>query len=293
MLTRGQRRTVALIVGLPLLLQIGLVWLPAAASVGLSFTSWNGVGGLSAIQGVGLKNYADLATVDPAFWPAVLHNLVWLFVFLVVVMPLGMVLAVLLDRELRGGWLYESALYLPLVLSFALIGLIWELQYSPSDGLINGVLGTNRQGAIIDWLGDRRLNLGAVIVASAWRHMGYVTLLYLAGLKSVDPTLRDQAAIDGATEAQTFWRVVFPILRPVNVVVVVITAIEALRAFDIVYVINRGLNGLELMSVLVVNNLLGEASRIGYGSAAATLLLVASIVPIAIFVRWALGREAP
>jgi multiple sugar transport system permease protein len=293
MLTRGQRRTVALIVGLPLLLQIGLVWLPAVASVGLSFTSWNGVGGLSAIEVVGLKNYADLATVDPSFWPAVLHNLVWLFVFLVVVMPLGMFLAVLLDRELRGGWLYESALYLPLVLSFALIGLIWELQYSPSDGLINGVLGTNRQGAIIDWLGDRRLNLGAVIVASAWRHVGYVTLLYLAGLKSVDPTLRDQAAIDGATEAQTFWRVVFPILRPVNVVVVVITAIEALRAFDIVYVINRGLNGLELMSVLVVNNLLGEASRIGYGSAAATLLLLASIVPISIFVRWTLGRDTP
>ena len=292
MLTSGQRRTVALIVGLPLLLQIGLVWLPAAASVGLSFTSWNGVGGPSAIEGVGLKNYADLATVDPSFWPAVLHNLVWLFVFLVVVMPLGMFLAVLLDRELRGGWLYESALYLPLVLSFALIGLIWELQYSPSDGLINGVLGTNHQGSIIDWLGDRRLNLGAVIVASAWRHVGYVTLLYLAGLRSVDPTLRDQAAIDGATEAQAFWRVVFPILRPINVVVVVVTAIEALRAFDVVYVINRGLNGLELLSVLVVNNLLGEASRIGYGSAAATLLLLASIIPIAIFIRWALGRDA-
>jgi len=293
MLTRGQRRTIALIVGLPLLLQVLFVWLPAIASIGLSFTDWNGVVGLGAIHVVALENYANLATVDPAFWPAVFHNLVWLFVFLVLVMPLGMFLAVLLDRQLRGGWLYESALYLPLVLSFAVIGLIWELQYSPSDGLINGVLGTNHQGAIIDWLGDRRLNLGAVIVAAGWRHVGYVTLLYLAGLKTVDPTLREQAAIDGATEAQAFWRVVFPILRPINVVVVVITTIEALRAFDVVYVINRGLNGLELMSVLVVNNLLGEASRIGYGSAAATLLLVASIVPIAIFVRWALGREAP
>jgi multiple sugar transport system permease protein len=292
MLTRGQRRTVVLLVGLPLLFQVAFVWFPAVASVGLSFTDWNGVGGLDAIRPVGLANYVNLATVDPAFWPAVLHNLVWLAVYLLAVMPLGMFLAVLLDRELRGGWFYQSALYLPLVLSFALIGLIWELQYSPGDGLINGILGTNRQGAIIDWLGDRSLNLGAVIVASAWRHVGYVTLLYLAGLKSVDPTLREQAAIDGATEAQAFWGVVFPVLRPINVVIVVITAIEALRAFDIVYVINRGLNGLELLSVLVVNNLLGEASRIGYGSAAATLLLLASIVPIAIFIRWALGRDA-
>jgi multiple sugar transport system permease protein len=292
MLTRGQRRTVVLLVGLPLLFQVAFVWFPAVASVGLSFTDWNGVGGLDAIRPVGLANYVNLATVDPAFWPAVLHNLVWLAVYLLAVMPLGMFLAVLLDRELRGGWFYQSALYLPLVLSFALIGLIWELQYSPGDGLINGILGTNRQGAIIDWLGDRSLNLGAVIVASAWRHVGYVTLLYLAGLKSVDPTLREQAAIDGATEAEAFWGVVFPVLRPINVVIVVITVIEALRAFDIVYVINRGLNGLELLSVLVVNNLLGEASRIGYGSAAATLLLLASIVPIAIFVRWALGRDA-
>jgi multiple sugar transport system permease protein len=292
MLTRGQRRTVALLVGLPLLFQAAFVWFPTVASVALSFTDWNGVGGLDAIRPVGVANYVNLATVDPSFWPAIFHNLGWLAAYLLIVMPLGMFLAVLLDRELRGGWLYESALYLPLVLSFALIGLIWELQYSPSDGLINGVLGTNREGAIIDWLGDRSLNLGAVIVASGWRHVGYVTLLYLAGLKSVDPALREQAAIDGATERQAFWRVVFPVLRPINVVVVVITVIEALRAFDVVYVINRGLNGLELLSVLVVNNLLGEASRIGYGSAAATLLLLASIVPIAIFVRWALGRDA-
>jgi ABC-type sugar transport system permease subunit len=287
----GQRGTIALIVGIPLAIQVALVWLPAAATAGLSLTDWNGVGGLDALHFVGLDNYCQLATIDPAFWPALLHNLVWLIAFLVVAMPLGMLLAVLLDRELRGGWFYESAIYLPVVLSMAVIGLIWELQYRPEDGLINGLLGTNRQENLIDWLGDRSLNLGAVIVAAAWRHVGYVMLLYLAGLKGVDRVLREAAEIDGASEAQAFRRVVFPVLHPVNVVVVVVTAIEALRAFDIVYVINHGLNGLELLAVIVVNNILGGASRIGYGSAAATLLLLFTAVPIALFIRRVMGRD--
>jgi multiple sugar transport system permease protein len=287
----GQRGTIALIVGIPLAIQVALVWLPAAATAGLSLTDWNGVGGLDALHFVGLDNYRQLATIDPAFWPALLHNLVWLIAFLVVAMPLGMLLAVLLDRELRGGWFYESAIYLPVVLSMAVIGLIWELQYRPEDGLINGLLGTNRQENLIDWLGDRSLNLGAVIVAAAWRHVGYVMLLYLAGLKGVDRVLREAAEIDGASEAQAFRRVVFPVLHTVNVVVVVVTAIEALRAFDIVYVINHGLNGLELLAVIVVNNILGGASRIGYGSAAATLLLLFTAVPIALFIRRVMGRD--
>jgi ABC-type sugar transport system permease subunit len=77
---------------------------------------------------------------------------------------------------------------------------------------------------------------------------------------------------------------VFPALRPINIVIVVVTVIEALRAFDIVYIINKGRNGLELLSVLVTDNIIGEASRIGYGSAIAVILIVISIIPIVIFV---------
>ena len=104
-------------------------------------------------------------------------------------------------------------------------------------------------------------------------------VLYLAGLKSVDPTLREAAAIDGANERQTFFRVVFPVMRPINVVILVITVIESLRAFDIVYIINKGKNGLELLSVLITNNIIGEASLVGFGSAIAVVLLVISLVP--------------
>jgi multiple sugar transport system permease protein len=102
-------------------------------------------------------------------------------------------------------------------------------------------------------------------------------ILYLSGLKSVDPSLREAAAIDGANARQVFLRVVFPAMHPINVVVLVITIIEALRAFDLVYVVNKGRNGLELISVLVTNNIIGEASRVGFGSALAVILLVISL----------------
>jgi multiple sugar transport system permease protein len=102
-------------------------------------------------------------------------------------------------------------------------------------------------------------------------------LLYLAGLKSVDPALKEAGALDGANAWQTFFRVTFPVLKPVNVVVLVVSVIEGLRAFDIVYVINKGRNGLELLSVLVTDNIIGESSRIGWGSALAVVLLLISL----------------
>ena len=117
-------------------------------------------------------------------------------------------------------------------------------------------------------------------------------ILYLAGLKGVDPSLREAASLDGANAVQTFFRVVFPVMRPINIVIVVITIIESLRAFDIVYIINRGTNGLELISALVIQNLVGEGQVIGVGSALAAILLVISLVPIIIYLSRTFKKEA-
>ena len=282
-LTRRDKLTIGAMVGVPAFIHIFLIWLPALGSIVLSFTSWNGIGGLDRIRWIGLKNYENLVNIYQPFWPAVQHNLIWLAVFLFIATPLGMLLAVILDQNIRGSRIYQSVLYMPVVLSLAVVGLIWQLIYSPGQGFINNALGIAHTPQQIDWLGTKGLNLAAVLVAASWKHVGYIMVLYLAGLKSVDNTLRDAAAIDGANARQTFFRVVFPVLAPINVVVLVVTIIESLRAFDIVYVINKGLNGLELLSVLVVTNLLGEASLVGFGSAIAVVLLVISIGPIVFY----------
>ncbi|MGN6330595.1 MAG: carbohydrate ABC transporter permease [Motilibacteraceae bacterium] len=277
-LSAVDRVVVTLMVAVPLLIVLGLVWLPAISTVLLSFTNWNGIGGLDTIKWVGTKNYHDVFTIYPPFKPAIEHNLLWLVVLFFIATPFGMFLAVLIDKEIRGSRFYQTALYLPVVLSLALVGFIWQLQYSRDQGLINAVLGTN-----IDWYGDPKVNIWAVLVASSWRHVGYIMLLYLAGLKGVDPSLREAAQVDGASETKTFFRIVFPVLRPINIIVVVITVIESLRAFDLVWVVNKGRNGLELISALVTQNVVGEASRIGFGSALATIMLIISLVFIAFY----------
>jgi multiple sugar transport system permease protein len=291
-LTRRDRLTLGLMVGIPTFVILSLVALPTILSIVLSFTSWNGIGGIEKIRFVGLDNYEDLVSIYPPFFPALTHNLMWLGFFLLVATPIGIFLAVLLDKSIRGTRFYQSALYLPVVLSLAIVGFIWQLQYSNDQGFINNVLGTTtRSGNLIDWLGNKDINLWAVLIAASWRHVGYVMVLYLAGLKAVDPSLREAAQIDGANERQTFLRVVFPVMQPINVVILVITVIESLRAFDLAYIINKGKNGLELLSVLVTDNIIGEASRVGFGSAIAVVLLLVSVGPIVLYLSRALRDQ--
>jgi multiple sugar transport system permease protein len=183
---------------------------------------------------------------------------------------------------------YQSIYYMPVVLSLAVVGFIWKsTMFSPDRGLLNAVW----PGPNVDFVGDGTKlfeislpfldfplglsrNFAALLIAMAWRHIGYIMVMYLAGLKAVDPTLREAAAIDGCNEWQSFRRVVFPALKPINVVVVVITVIEALRAYDIIAALNEP-RGTSVMGTLVTNALVGEGGgRVGFGSAYGVVLLV-------------------
>ncbi|MET7885085.1 carbohydrate ABC transporter permease [Streptomyces avermitilis] len=281
----GDRIFLTVIIGIPLAALLFFVWLPAPASLGLSFTTWDGID-LVDIHWVGLDNYQEIFTNYPPFWPAVRHNVVWLLFTALLPTPFGIFLAYQLDRKIRFTRVYQTAIFLPMVLSLAVVGFIWEIIYNPDTGLLNGLLNAAGSGHHIDWLGNPDLNLWAVLVASSWRHTGYIMILYLAGLKGFDPALKEAAALDGANGRQTFLRVVFPALKPVNVIILVITVMESLRSFDVVYVLGGGIGskpGMELLSLLITDNILGESSHIGYGSALAVVLLVVSLGAIGTF----------
>lgn len=207
-----------------------------------------------------------------------------------------MLFAYLLDKNIRGSSIYQSIYYFPVVLSLAVVGFIWKsTMFSRDSGLLN----TLWPGERIDFVGDSTKifqfdlplldfplglsrNFAALLLAMAWRHIGYVMVLYLAGLKAVDPGLREAAAIDGCNEVQAFRNVVFPSLKPINVVVAVITVIEALRAYDIVAALNEQ-RGTEVMGTIVTNALVGEGGgRVGIGSAYGVVLLVLCLV----FIIW-------
>ncbi|MCX5316737.1 carbohydrate ABC transporter permease [Streptomyces sp. NBC_00154] len=292
-LGRGDRLFLTVIVGIPLLALLVFVWLPALASIGLSFTSWDGIEP-SDIRWVGLDNYLEIFTNYPPFWPAVQHNVVWLLFTALLPTPFGIFLAYQLDRKIRFTRFYQTAIFLPMVLSLAVVGFIWEIIYNPDNGLLNGILNGAAPGHHIDWLGDPDLNLWAVLIASAWRHTGYIMILYLAGLKGFDPALKEAASLDGANGRQTFLRVVFPALKPVNIIILVVTVMESLRAFDIVYVLGGGVGskpGMELLSLLITDNIIGESSHIGYGSALAVVLLIVSLLAIGTFLAQTFRKE--
>jgi multiple sugar transport system permease protein len=149
---RGKRATalagtdklvLGLMLGIPTFVHVLFVWIPTLGSIALSFSRWNGIGGFEDIEWIGVGNYVEIFTEYPRFWPAVQHNLIWLAFLLIVPTCAGLLLAVLLDREIKGSRIYQSALYMPMVLSLALIGFIWQLIYTPDGGLLNSVLGLN------------------------------------------------------------------------------------------------------------------------------------------------------
>jgi len=281
----GRDRWIALaMAGIPTILHVALVWIPTIASILLSFTDWKGIR-FSDINWVGFKNYEQIFTVfQKNFFQALINNSVLLIFLFVGPTALGIGLAYLLDRDIRGTRFFQGIFFTPVVLSLAVVGFMWQsVIYSTENGLATQLFGG---GNAVDWIGNQSFlipfgddygvsrNFVAILVAIAWRHTGYIMVLYLAGLKSVDTSLREAAKLDGSNEWQVFRHVVFPSLKPINVVVAVITVIEALRAFDIIYVLNTP-RKTEVLSILTTNNLLGEGGgNVGRGSAYATILFV-------------------
>jgi len=286
LLTGNDRRVLQAMVGVPTFLHVSLIWVPAICTFLLSFTNWNGFR-FDNMEFVGLRNYRQLFTVfEKDLYEALLNN-AWVLIFLfVIATPLGILVAYILDKNLRGTAVYQSVFYFPVVLSLAVVGFIWKsVIYSPRQGVLNVLLNRTEEGNQISWLGDSdqvitlvsdyglSKNFLAIIAPMIWRHVGYIMVLYLAGLKAVDPSLREAAAIDGSNEWQSFKNVVFPSLKPVNIVILVITVIEALRVFDIIDVLNNPI-GTDVLSILVTESILGESSNVGRGSAYGVMLLM-------------------
>jgi len=290
-LSRTDKIVLGFMVGVPATIHIVLVWIPAIFTGILSFASWDNLTPVSAVKFVGFRNFWQVFTIfDNKLFPALFNNFVLVF-WLFICSAIGILLAQLLDRNIRASRIYQSIYYFPVVLSVAVVGFIWKsVMFSQEAGLLNILW----PGKPIDFVGDQSKifqvnlpfldfplglskNFAALLLAMAWRHIGYIMVLYLAGLKSFDPSLREAAAIDGCNEWQSFRRVVFPALKPINVIVAVITVIEALRAYDIVAALSEP-RGTEVMGTLVTNALTGEGGgRVGIGSAYGMVLFVLCI----------------
>ena len=273
---------------IPLVIELAWVFWPAINSFYISLTKWNGAG---APEFIGLKNFQNLFT-DPIFMTALINNVIWVVGFGGLSIVIGLSLAVALNKPRRGVGFYRSAIYLPMVFSLAVTGLFWRLLYQP-DGAVNSILGAVGLGTLEkQWLADPKTALYAVLIAAVWRQCGYIMVLYLAGLKGVDPTLEEAAAVDGASPWQRFWRIVMPQLRGVNAVVFAVTVIDSLRTFDIVWSMTRGgpYNSTQLLSTYMYQTSFTTVD-LGYGSAIAVVIFLLAIVFIISYLARATREE--
>ncbi|MGY6019186.1 carbohydrate ABC transporter permease [Streptomyces spinosirectus] len=288
---RGSRRTPPLVLAfvlVPLLAESVWVFWPALQGFYLALTKWDGV---SAPQFVGLDNFREMAH-DDVFRSAAGHTVLWLVVFGGLSAVLGLAAALLLQQERRGVGFYRAALFLPVVFSLVATALVWQAIYQP-DGVLNRLLESVGLGSLQHaWLADQDTALYAVIVPALWRQIGYVMVLYLAGLKGIDPALYEAARVDGASAWQRLRHVTLPQLRSVNAVVVSVIIIDSLRSFDVVWSLTRGgpYHSSELLSTYMYSTAF-QSLRLGYGSALAVVIFVLAFGVIASYLVRAF-REA-
>jgi multiple sugar transport system permease protein len=274
---------------LPLI--IYLIWVigPMFYTFYLSLTNWDG---LTAPEVIGWRNYERLFR-DPVFYISLINNLKWVISFITIPVVAGLALAMALNRAIPAEKFFKASFYSPLVLSLVVCGLIWSWMYHPANGLINETLRALGLGVLAQgWLSDKNLVMWSVILVGIWRQVGYVMVLYLAGLQGVDPGLVDASKVDGCNPWQTFRHVIFPLLGPVTVIVVVISIIDSLRAFDLVSVMTRG--GPYNSSSVLANFMYIEAFnnyKMGYAAAISVILFLISLVFIFIYLWRVLQTE--
>ncbi|MFB7498843.1 carbohydrate ABC transporter permease [Streptomyces sp. NPDC056161] len=271
---RTVRRTPPLVLAfvlVPLLAEAVWVFWPALQGFYLALTSWDGV---SPAKFVGLGNFREMAH-DTVFRTAAVDTVLWLVLFGGLSALLGLGAALLLQQERRGVGFYRAALFLPVVFSLVATALVWQAIYQP-DGVLNQVLEGVGLGSLRHaWLADQDTALYAVIVPALWRQIGYVMVLYVAGLKGIDPALYEAAKVDGTGRVQRFRHVTLPQLRGVNAVVLSVIVIDSLRSFDVVWSLTRGgpYHSSELLSTYMYSTAF-QSLRLGYGSALAVVIFV-------------------
>jgi raffinose/stachyose/melibiose transport system permease protein len=259
---------------------------PMVYSAWLSFFRWDGVAPTKVF--VGLENYGILLTQNDVFWIALKNNAIWLIAALLLPTSIGLGLAVLLNSKFRGSHIFRSIFYFPSVLSLAVVGLIWTWIYHPDLGLLNQALSAaGLKSFTRNWLSDPNIALYPVILAATWNAVGLPMLLFLAGLQTIPEELNEAAKVEGAGPMRRFRYITFPLLRETTLIVLAITAINALKAYDIIYAMTNGgpANRTQLLSTWMYF-LTYNYNQVGLGTAIAVVLFSITLIFAIPYIRF-------
>jgi len=279
----ARRRRTAWLFLAPMLLVLALVagW-PLLRTVAFSFTDAY-LSDLSGWRFVGLDNYLYLAE-DPLWWRAVGNTLLFTVVSVGLETLLGLGIALILDAHLPGRGLLRAAVLVPWAIPTVVSAKMWAWMLNDLYGVVNAVLlALGLIAAPWAWLADPVLSMAAVIAVDVWKATPFVALLALAALQVLPQELYEAARIDGAGPLRIFWTITLPLIRPALLVAVIFRALDALRVFDVIYVLTGNSTATASMSVYARQQLV-EFQDVGYGSAAATCLFLVVALAIALVI---------
>lgn len=208
---------------------------PIVASLVLTLFEWDL---LTSPEFVGLDNFRRLRH-DPDFWDALRHTLTFIVGYVPLVMVLALLLALVLNAKLRGIGVLRTAFFIPVVSSWVAVALLWSWLFNPKYGLVNyllGQVGIDGPG----WLFDRSWAMPAIILTSVWKDLGFVMVLFLAGLQAIPGDYYEAASLDGAGSFERLRSITLPLLAPTTFFVTVISIINSFQVFDQVWVMTGG-----------------------------------------------------
>lgn len=261
---------------LPGLSLIGMfVLYPALKAIVLSFTNFNMI---SEPAFVGTANYVRLAN-DPFFWSALKNTLLYVVVVVPVLVTLPIFLAVLVNKAIPGIAFFRAAIYLPVITSLVISGLIWKWVYEEKGILNYFLLSFGITDQPIAFLTDPGNALFSVMAVTIWSGMGYYMVIYLAGLQAIPKHLYEVAEVEGVSKWQQLIHITIPLLRPSIAVVTVMSSIAAMKVFEEVYIMTQGgpLDATKTLVYTIYETAFSEF-EMGYASAIGVVLFVITLV---------------
>ena len=267
-----------------------VVW-PVGKAIQYSLFNWPGYGPMDRF--VGTDNF-EYVLGSPAFQDALLHNLIILVASIAIQLPLGLAIALLLNRKIRGRNLLRTLVFVPWVLSEVVTGVIWRQLLQAEYGLLDTILeAVGLSGPQQGFLGDTNYALGAVMAVLTWKYLGLAIVLFLAGLAGVPEELNEAAQIDGASWWQTQRRITIPLLGPTVRTWAFLSMIGSIQVFDMVWILTGGGPAESTSTMATFLYAWGvDRNLIGIASAASVVLFVISLVLAVLYQRFILRRDA-
>lgn len=277
---------------IPLLFYICFFLSPSLLGVGYSFTDWSSRSAIDGTHFVGLKNYIEIFTSDTDYASGILHTLMFTVVSNIVKLIPALLLAVMLQEGLRGKGIYRTILYLPSILPFVIIGIVFKSIFNFDHGLLNTVLeALNLEFLQQKWLSDLDVVWKSIFGVDAWRGIGYCMTIFLAGLLTIPKSLYEAAKIDGANFWQRLRYITLPMLSGAVMINLVFGITYGLKVFDIVYVLTNGGPGHATEVLTTYSFQLYSTGNYGMSTALnAILLLITAVIGIVV-VRTMSKRE--